>query len=185
MFRSIFNSGYVFTLATLFTTLSLTTLSAQQNDRALGGVDDRTSGNMVRASKLIGMNLYNTNNENVGEIKDLVVDSRSGRIEYVAVTYGGFLGLGNKMFAVPFDAIKYEVPANNADSNHRLILNVTKQQMEGAVGFDEDHWPNFADQNFTDELYRRYRIERRRTDGTRAGVDIRADRNGVDINVNK
>ncbi len=147
---------------------------------------DRTStGPGIRASKLIGMKIQNSRKESVGQIKDIVVDPASTRIQYVAVTYGGFLGLGDKLFAVPMRAIQVQ---QDPDSRDRvvLVLDVTKEQMNGAQGFDESNWPNFADEKFSSELYRRYKIEDylnrdlARTDGR---VDVNIGRDGVKVNV--
>ncbi len=114
----------------------------------------------LRASQLIGTAIENEKGENVGTINDLVMDAKSADVRYVAVTYGGFLGVGNKMFAVPYEAFKCEMDPDNP-GHHRVVLNVTPQQLEGAVGFDETHWPNFADDAFTTELYHRYKVKRR------------------------
>lgn len=143
----------------------------------LSKLDDKTSGATVRASQLIGGNIKNSKGEGVGEIKDLVIDS-SGRIRYAAVTYGGFLGLGSELFAVPFEA--FQVRRNPNDPNdtddYVLILDVTKEQMDGAIGFNTDSWPNFADTKFTQDLDRRYKVNRSRA---RTGVNVDVNtRNG-------
>jgi len=124
-----------------------------------GQLDDKTSGTNIRVSQLQGMNLQNLQGKSVGEIKDLVIDAQTGRVRYVAVTYGGFLGVGDKMFAVPFEAIKYQRDPDDAN-DFIAVLNVTQQQLKGAVGFDQEHWPNFADTQFTRDLDKRYRIDR-------------------------
>ena len=120
-------------------------------------LDSTRSGVGVRASKLIGMTIHNSQKENIGQIKDVVLDPLSTRIQYVAVSYGGFLGLGNKLFAVPMLAIKVQ-----ANSDHKdqviLIMDVSKEQMNGATGFDEEHWPDFADTNFVTDLHQRYGV---------------------------
>jgi len=147
-------------------------------------LDSTTSGPGIRVSKLIGMKIQNSRKESVGQIKDIVVDPASTRIQYVAVTYGGFLGLGDKLFAVPMRAIQVQ---QDPDSRDRvvLILEVTKEQMNGAQGFDESNWPNFADKNFSTELYRRYKLEDHwnhdvQNDGK---VDVNVGRDGVKVNV--
>lgn len=129
-----------------------------------GAIDSKTNARMVRASKLIGHSLVNSNNENVGSVHDIVMDGQSGKVRYVVVTYGGFLGIGNKLFAVPYEALKYtSQPTTNvlgADRyKHQLVLDVTKEQMEGAVGFDEDNWPDFYDTQFQTDLMKRYRVQ--------------------------
>src|SRR5262249_38697116 len=76
--------------------------SVTADQKNLGKLDRRTSGETFRASQLIGANIQNDNGDSVGEVNDLVIDSNSGRIRYAAVQYGGFLGVGSKLFAVPF-----------------------------------------------------------------------------------
>ena len=157
--------------------------TASQN---LHKLDSKTSGPGIRASKLMGMKIQNSQKENVGQIKDIVVDPATTRIQYVAVTYGGFLGLGDKLFAVPMQAIHVQ-----QDPDHRdhvvLVLDVTKEQMNGAKGFDESNWPNFSDANFAGELHRRYKIEDHWNSGAnRDGkVDVNVARDGVKVIVDK
>jgi len=156
--------------------------SALQNLKKL---DSTTTGPGLRVSKLIGMKIQNSRKENVGQIKDIVVDPASTRIQYVAVTYGGFLGLGDKLFAVPIRAIEVQ---QDPDSRDRvvLVLDVTKEQMNGAQGFDEANWPNFADKTFSTEIYRRYKLEDywnhdvARNDG---GLNVNVGKDGDKINV--
>ncbi len=121
-------------------------------------LDPKTSGANVRVSQLNGMNIQNSQGKSVGEIKDMAINVSHGKVQYAAVTYGGFLGVGNKMFAVPFKA--FELKQNPEDPEEQiLVLNVTQQQLEGAQGFDEDNWPDFADPDFSKELHKRYRID--------------------------
>jgi len=91
-----------------------------------------------KASKLIGMNIKNQQNENVGEIKDLVVDLQSGQVSYAVLGYGGALGIGQKMLAVPINAF---APGSDAKT---LTLNTTKDKLDRAQGFDKHTWPNVS-----------------------------------------
>jgi len=152
-----------------------------------GNLDGKTTGANIRASQLIGMNIQNSAGEGVGEINDIVLDANTGRVRYAAVTYGGILGVGNKMFAVPFEAFKCQRDPDDRDE-HIVILDVTQKQLEGAKGFDEDNWPNFADRKFTMELDKRYGVERRRDRQARrdrvnrdVDVDVRRDEVKVDV----
>jgi sporulation protein YlmC with PRC-barrel domain len=149
-----------------------------------GRLDDKTSGTTIRASELIGTNIKNSQGEGVGEVEDIVVDAQSGKIRYLAVSYGGFLGLGDDLFAVPFEAFK--VGHERGDPEEIvLMLDVTQERLEGAKGFNEDNWPNFADRNFTSELDRRYGVDRRATDDrtreirSRPNIDVETDREGA------
>ena len=143
-------------------------------------LDDQTRGANIRASQLIGMNIENAKGEGVGEISDLVIDGNSGRVRYAAVTYGGVLGVGDKLFAVPFEAFKVRRQAGDED-DYVLTLSVTQEQLKDAKGFDQENWPNFADRNFTSEIDRRYGIDRSRMrarDRNRGSID----RNRTDSN---
>ena len=110
-----------------------------------GKLDSVTRGANIRVSQLMGYNIQNSQGESVGEIKGIVMNSRTGKVSYVAVTYGGFLGMGNKLFAVPFDALKVQVdPDEVADDDidegdYVLVLSVIQQHLEGQQGFDEDN----------------------------------------------
>ncbi|MEZ6087717.1 MAG: PRC-barrel domain-containing protein [Pirellulaceae bacterium] len=136
----------------------------QQTDA--GKLDAKTRGTNIRVSQLMGYNIQNSRGESVGEIKDIVIDSSTGKVRYAAVTYGGFLGLGNKLFAVPFEAFRVQVDPDEIGDNdidedeYVLVLNVTQQQLEGQQGFDEDNWPNMADRQWAADLDKRYGVNR-------------------------
>jgi sporulation protein YlmC with PRC-barrel domain len=89
-----------------------------------------------RASQLIGMDVRSPQDENLGEIKDLVINTQTGNVEYVALAHGGFLGLGRDLYAYPLDAFQFA-----PDRRDRLVLNVTREQLKQAQGFDSNDWP--------------------------------------------
>ncbi len=88
-----------------------------------------------KASSLIGMDVRNTQNEKLGEIKDLVVDLQSGKIAYAVLSVGGFLGIGDKYVAVPVNAFSVAVEQD------RLTLNADKAKIQNAPGFAKSSWP--------------------------------------------
>jgi sporulation protein YlmC with PRC-barrel domain len=180
-----------FWLTSVIVTATMSPLMAQNQNpvqpantaaQNLHKLDSTTSGPGIRVSKLMGMSIQNSGKENVGQIKDIVVDPATMRIQYVAVTYGGFLGMGDKMFAVPMQAIRIKQDADNSD-RVVLVLDVTKEQMNGAQGFDEAHWPNFSDANFANEIHRRYKTTELRNRSNQDGnLEIQVDRNKVRVN---
>jgi hypothetical protein len=97
-----------------------------------------------KASELIGLNVYTTGDEEKGEIEDLLIGP-DGNIKYAAVSFGGFLGIGDKLFAVPMDAIQLQ--RKDGEANFARI-NVTEESIKGRHGFDQDHWPAEADNGF-------------------------------------
>ena len=102
----------------------------------------------VRASKLIGSDVRNAQGENLGEIKDLIIDVNNARVYYAVLSFGGFLGLGDKLFAYPVRAF------SQAADNDKVILNVDKAKLKAAPGFDKDRYPDFADRRYGDEVDR-------------------------------
>lgn len=105
---------------------------------------------LQKASDLIGKNVNNTANENLGEIKDIVIDAGSGRILYGVLSFGGFLGLGDKYFAIPWQSVKL------APDYKHFVLHVDKDRLKEAQGFDKNQWPNFADERWATTTYKTF-----------------------------
>ena len=103
------------------------------------------------ASKLIGEAVINRQNEDLGKIHELVIDAKDGRIAYAVLTFGGFMGLGNKLFAMPWKAFDF------ATTENKLVLDVDKEKLKAAPGFDKDaKWPDFADRTWGATIYKYY-----------------------------
>src|SRR6188768_1659113 len=95
--------------------------------------------NVLSSSSICSDHVKNTAGEDLGKIEDLMVDLDSGRIAYAVLSFGGFLKMGNKLFAIPWQAL-------TADTiNKVFVLNVDKSVLENALGFDKDNWPDMAD----------------------------------------
>lgn len=125
-----------------------------------------TPGPVIRSSDLSGLAVYNPNNERLGKIEDLVIDPAAGKIRYAVLSFGGFLGMGDKYFAVPWKsmtfATKGETKAGTQKESY-CVLDVDKNTLKGAPGFDKDHWPDFAESDWqqkVDEYYRTHTAER-------------------------
>lgn len=100
---------------------------------------------ILKIRKIIGMTVENTQGSNLGEINDVVVDPSDGSIVYVVVEAGGFLGLGEKFFAIPWGAFQTLSDDDDRGELDRLVLDVDKDRLQNAPGFDKDNWPNMAD----------------------------------------
>jgi hypothetical protein len=106
---------------------------------------------------LIGNDVYNHKGEDLGDIKEIMLDTRTGKIAYAVLSFGGFLSVGEKLFAVPWNAL-------TLDTNDKcFILRVEKNRLEEAPGFDKDDWPDMADQSWIQEIHSYY--------GTRSYLD--------------
>lgn len=108
---------------------------------------------LMGADTLIGDDVYNQKEENLGDIKEIMLDMRSGKVAYAVLSLGGFLGMGEKLFAVPWNVLKLDT------ANHRFVLNVDKETLETAPGFDKDDWPDMADPMWEKEVHSFYGTE--------------------------
>lgn len=104
----------------------------------------------VKASSIIGTDVVNPKGENLGEIKEVVIDPGTGKVAYAVVSFGGFLGMGEKLFAIPFKSFEYNVTKNE------YVLEVTKERLKAAPGFDADHWPSMAEEKWNRDIYKYY-----------------------------
>jgi sporulation protein YlmC with PRC-barrel domain len=110
----------------------------------------KTFGLVLSASSLKGDKVVNHQGENLGEIQELMIDLDRGRIAYAVLSFGGFLGMGDKLFAIPWQAFTVDT------AQKRLVLNAKKELLEKATGFDKDKWPNMADLAWGATLYGYY-----------------------------
>ena len=108
---------------------------------------------VMAADTLQGDDVYNGADEKLGEITDIMIDVPSGRVAYAVMSVGGVLGIGDKLFAVPWSALRL-------DTERKCFrLDVSKERVENAPGFDKDHWPSMADPAWADEVHGYYRAK--------------------------
>lgn len=110
--------------------------------------------NLMGANTLTGDDVYNNNEEQLGEIKEIMLDMRSGKVAYAVLSFGGFLGVGEKLFAVPWNALTLDTV------NKRFVLDVDKEKLESAPGFDKDNWPDMEDVSWEKEIHTYYGTKR-------------------------
>ncbi len=106
---------------------------------------------VIPASEIIGKTVVNRQNENVGKIDELVIDAKKNRVMYAVLSFGGFMGMGNKLFAMPWEAFEF------SETGDTLILNVDKEKLNAAPGFEKgDKWPDFKDTLWGESIYNYY-----------------------------
>jgi sporulation protein YlmC with PRC-barrel domain len=105
---------------------------------------------VLSASSITSDDIRNPAGEDLGSIKDLMIDLTTGNVRFAVVSFGGFLGVGDKLFAVPFTALTVD-PDNNC-----FILDADKESLERAPGFDKYDWPDFADTALADTITSHY-----------------------------
>jgi sporulation protein YlmC with PRC-barrel domain len=92
--------------STLLATVAFAQTPTATTNMAPAAASDASHQGDWRASKLVGLSVYNDNNEGIGSINDLLTD-KSGNIKAAVIGVGGFLGVGTHLVAVPFDKIKF------------------------------------------------------------------------------
>jgi len=102
------------------------------------------------ANTLLGNDVYNKDGEDLGDIKEFMVDMASGKVAYAVLSYGGLLGMGDKLFAVPWAALTLDTV------NKRFTLDVPKASLKDAPGFDKDHWPLMSDRTWASGVHKFY-----------------------------
>lgn len=105
---------------------------------------------LMGADTLIGNDVYNRQDEALGDIKEIMLDVAAGRICYAVLSHGGLLGIGEKLFAVPWQALTLDT------TNKRFTLDVGKDRLALAPGFDKDSWPDMADTTWAQGIHSYY-----------------------------
>lgn len=111
---------------------------------------DTTKNNPVLSSStIVGTNVYNTHEDKLGDIKDIMIDTSTGTISYAVLSVSDGL-FSHKYFAVPFEAMRFDT------DRERILIDVNENWLENAPGFDKDNWPNTADKSFVNDVHTYY-----------------------------
>lgn len=97
---------------------------------------------VLPASTLREDEVIDPRGETLGHIEDIMVDVASGRVAYAVLSFGGSLGSGDNLFAIPWSALELD------RENHAFVLDEDAERLEQAQGFDEDSWPDFTEEDF-------------------------------------
>ena len=112
----------------------------------------RDRSGVLKGSDLIGMKVEGMDGKKLGTIKDLVINPIDGDVDYAVLDYGGFLGMNDKYFAVPWEALKI------SDDRKKALLDVTKQDLKQAPGFNKKQWPDLSTRDQTIVIYEFYGV---------------------------
>lgn len=112
--------------------------------------EDTMNTNLLSAGTITKDPVKNMKGEDIGKIHELMLDPTNGHIEYAVLSFGGFMGMGDKYFAIPWQALELDT------TNKGFRLDITKEKLEESEGFDKDNWPNFADDTFLHQVNTRY-----------------------------
>src|SRR4029434_5196252 len=123
--------------------METTRTGTTRQDKIIGSSHRNADGpgpRIMAADTLENEKVVNPQGEDLGQIEHIMIDVPGGRVAYAVLSFGGFLGMGDKLFAIPWSALQLDT------DNKCFVLPVSKDQLKHAEGFDKDHWPSMADQ---------------------------------------
>lgn len=103
---------------------------------------------LYRGSRIIGTNVRDAKERKIGQIRDLVLDSRRGEIAYAIVSFGGVMGVGRKYHAIPWLALQ------PSEDGRYYTLHADRETINTAPGFDKARWPDMSDRKWSSEIDR-------------------------------
>jgi sporulation protein YlmC with PRC-barrel domain len=135
-----------------------------------GMYNDKTSAGpgpaLMGADTLIGDSVVNGSDDNLGDIKEIMLDMNTGQVAYAVLSFGGFLGMGEKLFAVPWQALHLDT------INKRFVLNIDKERLKNAPGFNPDAWPDMSDVTWANQIHSFYGTDPNRAGGPTMGPGV-------------
>lgn len=105
---------------------------------------------VVKTSEVIGVDVENNDEENLGTIQEIILDKVEGQVRYVVLSFGGIFGLGGKLFALPWKSLHFD------EERDCFILDVDKEKLINAPSFDKENWPTFSDRKWGESIHNYY-----------------------------
>ena len=111
---------------------------------------DQPANVVLSVSTVTGDTVRNKKGEDLGWIEEIMIDLDSGRVAYAVLSSGGFLGMGDRLHAIPWNALAVDL------EQREFVLDIEKERLERAPGFDKDNWPRMADRQWGEIIHRYY-----------------------------
>lgn len=124
-----------------------------QPDKIIKTDPDEKYRSVLSASTLAGNDVRNSSGEDLGKISEIMIDIPTGRVAYAVLSFGGFLGMGDRLFALPWSILKLD------EDEKCFILDVDKQVLKNAPGFDKSNWPDMSDTTWGGTVFSYYHAE--------------------------
>jgi sporulation protein YlmC with PRC-barrel domain len=101
---------------------------------------------IVKSEDVVGVKVENQQGEDLGKIEALMLDKMNGKVAYVVLSFGGFLGMGDKLFAMPWHIFSYN------PTKEKFIISLEKEKLKNSPGFDKDHWPDMSSTTWSSSI---------------------------------
>lgn len=107
------------------------------DDARLATADLKETHDLIASDKVDGTRVFDPRGEHIGSIERLLVEKRSGKVSYAVLSFGGFLGIGNDHYPLPWSKLNYDTELGG------YRVDITKEQLEGAPRYEQesdDYW---------------------------------------------
>jgi sporulation protein YlmC with PRC-barrel domain len=108
---------------------------------------------ILSSSNIVGTDVKNRRGDNLGTIKDVVIDMEAGRVAYLILASGGFLGIGNKYLALPLETIEIDTV------DEKIIVDIDKAKLQSAPGFENESWTSQSQRELVSNIYSYYGLD--------------------------
>ncbi len=115
--------------------------------------DRQTNRQIVNSDDVLDVEVKNTQGDKLGKIAALMIDKLDGQVAYVVLSHGGFLGMGDKLFALPWSMFTYNT------TQECFTIPVDKETLKNSPGFDKDHWPDMSNDAWGSSIHQYYGIK--------------------------
>ena len=115
-----------------------------------GAAAQDVSPPLYKTSTIIGRAVESPHGNEVGQITEMIIEATTGNVAYAVLASDGFMGLGGKLFAIPWRALQQPTAAKT------FRLDMTEEQLKTAPGFDKDTWPDLEDRHWGDTIHTYY-----------------------------
>ena len=106
----------------------------------------KETSRLISSEKVSGSKVENTGGDNLGHIAEIMIDKISGRVGYAVLNYGSFLGMGGRLFALPWELLKYDTKRD------AYIVSIPEERLKNAPSFDANAWPDMGERAFGKEI---------------------------------
>jgi len=111
---------------------------------------DDISPPLYKTSTIIGRAVENQHGDELGKIEEVILEAATGNVAYAVLASDGFIGLGGKLFAIPWHALQQPT------ATQTFRLDMTEEKLKKAPGFDQDNWPDLEDRHWGDTIHAYY-----------------------------
>jgi sporulation protein YlmC with PRC-barrel domain len=121
----------------------------------MAGLDDTTnpSGRLIAAKQVQNATVYNTALEKLGTIEDVMIDKETGRVAYAILSHGGFLGIGDQYYPLPWEKLHYDLEMGG------YIVDISQDVLQGAPSYTDEATAAWHDDDWGRSIYAHYGVE--------------------------